>query len=108
MLAVVEHHEELLGREKLDDAPFECHAGPRVHAQRARDDLRHRVGVVGSGELTEPRTVTEPRQGLGSDLQRKPRLPHTTHTAEGHEARGVERLGDGSQLVVTADERREL
>jgi hypothetical protein len=51
VLSVVEHEEQLLVSEELDDALFERHAGSRDRVQRGSDRAEHRVLIGRGGEL---------------------------------------------------------
>ena len=86
----------------------ERQAGPLQAAERGRDDLGHRVAVVGGSQLAEPRTVGEARHHLGCDLDRETRLADATGAGQGHQRRVVEDRHDAIDVVVAADERRHL
>ena len=108
VLAVVEHQQQFLGAEELDNALFERHVGVWLHAERGRDHLHERFGIARRRELAQPRTVGETREHLGRHLRGEARLAHAAHPDERDQAGLVECLRDAIELVVAADERREL
>ncbi len=108
VLAVVEHQEQLAHLQVLDDARRQRQAGMLHAAQRGRDDLRHRVGVVGGRELAHPCTRGEARQHLCCDLHREPGLADAAGTSQRDQPCVVQQRGDACDVGVAADERGHL
>ena len=106
VLAVVEHEEQVLRPEVLDDALRQVHARAARHRERRRDDLGQGVGAVCCRELAEPGTVRVVGEHLRGDLHGEARLADAADTGERDHRRRTQRVGDLAELLVAADERR--
>ena len=108
MLAVVEDQQQLLGAQELDDVLLERETLPRAGTERGHHDLRHRVRVAGRRQLAQPCAARRPRKHLGRDLNGEAGLADTTDADDGDEPDVAERVGDRVDLLLAADERRDL
>jgi hypothetical protein len=108
VLAVVEHEEQALLPEEVDDALFERRSLSWAHAERGREQLDQRVVVTRGSELAQPRTVGVVGKYLGCHLRREARLTDATDPDDRDQSRPLERLGDPDQVLVASDEGREL
>lgn len=104
VLAVVEHEEQVLGPEELDDAPGQIHAGAARHRQGRRHDLNQRVGAVGGGQLAEPCPVGIVRQHLCCDLDGQPGLADASDAGQGHDRGRPQGVGDLVELLAARAE----
>src|SRR5262249_19192095 len=108
VLAVVDHQEELLAAQELEQQIADGDSGARIQAEDAGDGVRHGVSLAYSVELAQPRTVPVIGDQGGRDLEREARLSHAAHAGQGHERRVFELARDARQVGASPDERRHL
>ncbi len=108
VLAVVEHEQELLRAQVVDDALGERHARSQCHPERAGDHLDRFLLVAGHRQLAQPRAVGVLLREVLGDLHREPRLPDPAGPRDRHERYVAELLGDRADGVLPPDERRRL
>jgi hypothetical protein len=87
MLTVIEHQQQLLVAQELDQGIAGALAAPGGHREHRGDGIVHAGGIADRCQLTQPRAVSEPRQHLLGDLQRQPGLTHPAHPGQGHHPR---------------------
>jgi hypothetical protein len=108
VLAVVEDHQHALAlrvaRQRLD------HRAPGIllHAQHRGERVRHALFVGHGRQLHEPHAVGEFEEQARAHLQRQARFPRAAHAHERGQAPGAERFADVGDLLLAADEAREL
>jgi hypothetical protein len=76
--------------------------------QRLRHHLRHQRGVGDRLQCDEPRAIGMLVEDFGGELQREPRLADAAGTQQGDQPRGFQKLPDMREVVLAADERRQL
>ena len=77
VLAVVEHQEQFLRLDELNDAVDGVGTGPERDAQGDGDHLHERAGAVCRGQLAKPGAVAIVGHDFGRHLQREARsFPH--------------------------------
>ena len=108
VLAVVEHEEQLLALEEVDDALPARHARPGGDVERGGDHLHEALRVVGRRQLAQPGTVGKLGNNLGRDLHREPCLAHPADTGERHQVVLADQAADHRDRVDPADEARDL
>ena len=106
VLAVVQHHEQVLALEELHHALDRVDPWAQGQPEARRDHLHQRPGTVSGRELAEPGAVGVVGHHLGRHLEREPGLPDATDAGDGHDRGVVERGRDLGELGVPADERR--
>ena len=104
VLAVVEHEQELLRAQEVEQGLVERLTHTGLHAERGGERFDDRVRLTDGRELAEPRAVVVAREDVGGDLGREPGLAHAAHAGEGHDPRVVERARDVCQLALASDE----
>ena len=105
VLAVVEHHEQLLVTQVPDQRFLQTEARVRLHAEHSGDGVDDVVGVAHRRKLTQPRSVAKAWKHLCRNLEREPRLADATHARERHHPRSFERLADPLELALVPHER---
>ena len=108
MLAVVEHQEELLRAQELDDARLERHPRTRSDAERGGDHLDGLGFLVRHAELADPRAIAVVAEHAPCDLQREPGLADAAGAGDRHQRAGPDGAGDLDDRVLASDEGRDL
>ncbi len=108
MLAVVEHDQDVLRgqriEQRLQDGPARLPGNP----QRLGHGCRHGILVGDRGQLNQPDPVTGPVEQLSGHLQAQPGLTAPPSPGQRDQPRGLDQSPDFAQLPVASDERRQL
>jgi len=108
VLAVVQHDQDVLRGQRIDQGPGDRPARLPGDPQRPGNRRRHRVLAGDRRELHQPHPVTGSVQHLGGHLQAQPGLATPPGPGQGDQARGLHQRPDLCQLPAAADEPRQL
>ena len=108
VLAVVQHDQDVLGGQGVEQGVQGGPARLPGDPQRLRNGRRHGVLVGDRGQLHQPHPVPGPVQQLGGHLQAQPGLAAPPGPGQRDQARGSHQGPDLGQLPVPADEPRQL
>ena len=108
VLAVIQHQQQPLWRQEVDERVHERAPGFFARAHCRGDRLRQADRIGERRQLDEPRTVGEPLDDLGGGLEPEARLARPAGTGEREQARARQQPGNLGQLGCTADEGGEL
>ena len=108
VLAVVQDHEQLPRRQRLDERRARRGAWAHHETQRSQHRIVHHSRVRNRRQLADPHPVSEQRQHLCGSLQRQPGLAHPTHARQRDQAMMGQHLRDVGDLRVAAQERAQL
>jgi hypothetical protein len=104
VLAVVEHEQDLLRREELDDRVRQRPVGPLLHVERVADGRGD--GGLGADrrELDETHAVAETRRDRRREPVREPGLADSTRSEEREDAPRLEEPRRDLEVALSSDE----
>ena len=108
MLAVVQHDQDVLRGQRIDQRLGDRQARLPGDPQRSGNARRHRILVGDRRQLHQPDPVTRPVQQLGGHLQAQPGLAAPPGPGQRDQARGLHQRPDLRPLPAAADEPRQL
>ena len=108
VLAVVEHDQDVLRDQGVEQGLQGRPARLRDDPERSGDGRRHRLRIGDRGQFDQPHPVAAAVEQIGGDLQTQPRLAAAARAGQRDHARGIHQGADRGQLAGASDERGEL
>jgi len=108
VLAVVEHEQDPLVADRLDQAGHDAGVGPLAHGERRGQAARHQLGVRHVRQLRQEDAVRVRADHVLGHGQRQAGLARSAGAAQRDQAVAVQRLAHPRSLALPTDERRQL